>query len=65
MCPFYCTHMQVQLKFYLMPCTYQDHIQPCALHFAVKTVQFLQLLFVLNSSDCSGLELLAECKPHW
>jgi hypothetical protein len=39
----------------LLPCTYQDDIQLCAEHFAVKADQFLLLLFVFNLSGCSGL----------
>jgi hypothetical protein len=58
------TPMQVQYVLHLLPYTDQNDIQLHAKHFAINADQILQSLFLFDPSSCSGLEALAECKPH-
>jgi hypothetical protein len=52
---FFSSPLQLQYVLHLLPCTHQDDIRLRDEHFAIKADQFLQSLFVFESSSCSGL----------
>jgi hypothetical protein len=56
--------MQVQCVLKLLSYTHQYDMRFRAKHSAIKTGQFLQLLFVFEPSRCSRLQDLAKPKPQ-